>query len=80
MDDQLLQDQIVGSDSGEMEDLPRQDTKDMESSEQEDESNSDFESNGGEWTGLTSVEVGKQLAELLCQTDEDPNDMDWIPY
>lgn len=53
--------------------------KDLASSEQEDDPDSDFKSDH-EWKGLTSQELGKKLAELSCEIDEDPNDMDWIPF
>ncbi|PPQ86471.1 hypothetical protein CVT25_008462 [Psilocybe cyanescens] len=46
------QDHRPHPDSDAEEDPPRQDIKDMASSEQEDELNSDFDSNG-KWTGLT---------------------------
>ena len=56
--------------------------KDVASSEREDEQieadESDFESDQ-EWKGLTSKELGKRLAELLCKIDDDDNDVDWIP-
>ncbi|EDR04366.1 uncharacterized protein LACBIDRAFT_330618 [Laccaria bicolor S238N-H82] len=66
-------------DDEEQDDQPPQDMKDLASSEQEDDPDSDFESDH-EWKGLTSRELGKKLAELSCEIDEDPNDMDWIPY
>ena len=56
--------------------------KDVASSEREDEQieadKSDFESDQ-EWKGLTSKELRKRLAELLCKIDDDNNDVDWIP-
>lgn len=52
--------------------------KDLASSEQEDESDSDFESDEG-WKGLTSKDLGKRLAALSCEIDEDEKDLDWIP-
>jgi hypothetical protein len=64
----------------EIEDDPHPpDMKDMASSEQEDNLNSDFESDD-EWKGLTSQELGTRLAEMSCEIGDDPTDVDWIPY
>ena len=52
----------------------QQDMKDLASSEQEGDLDSEFESDD-EWKGLTSKELGKKLVALsiMIQTD-------WIPY
>ncbi|PPQ87833.1 hypothetical protein CVT25_009457, partial [Psilocybe cyanescens] len=55
VDNDLDQGHRPHPDSDSEEDPPRQDTKDMASSEQEDELDSDFDSNG-EWTGLTKCQ------------------------
>ena len=49
---------------GEEEDQHKQDMKDLTSSEQEDDLDSEFESDH-EWKGLTSTELGKKLAVLI---------------
>ena len=66
-------------DDKEQDDQPPRDMKDLASSEQEDNPDSDFKSDH-EWKGFTSREVRKKMVELSCEIDEDPNDMDWIPY
>ena len=54
-------------------DQPHKDHKHMAGSEQEDESDSDFESDQ-EWKGLTSQELGKRLAAQFCAIDNDSMD------
>ena len=66
-------------DIGDVDDQNHLDMKDKASSEKEDNSDSDFESDD-EWKGLTSEELGKKLAALSCEIDEDQEDLDWIPY
>ena len=70
---------ISESADGKEDNLPQHDMKDLASSEQEDDSDSEFESDD-EWKGLTSIEFGKRLAALSCKIDGDQEDTDWIPY
>src|SRR5271156_2491141 len=59
-------------------DLHHQEKKDLASSEQEDDLDSEFESDHG-WKGLMNIELGKRLARLSYNID-DELDQDWIPY
>ena len=66
-------------DRGDDSDQPPKNHKDMAGSEQEDESDSDFESDH-DWKGATSRELGKRLAAQSCAIDKDSTDTDWIPF
>lgn len=69
-------DGVVGD---EVDDSHHPDLKDMVSSKNKDDLDSDFESDH-EWKGLMSKELGEKLAALSCKIDKDQTDLDWIPY